>query len=293
LLAVVTFGAFLPAEAAAMRDTSEAASRSSQPDVVFVDLPVADEDYSTSRNCPLSIPQPPGELVDEPIEEYKTHRVAVDEDGNTLFNGMKIVTEDVDKTFKAYLVADGLTELQIQPYAQAKAGPVVKMLGAVANVKFPCSGFVGNERYRGISRAKSTTPELWPAATQNRSQLPNPTPQFDPVVVNVTATDSAGREPNDPNFDGAAKTGRCRAYFGDKPVSGSELVYMGQAVVLDAVERAGGLEKFHTGEANPSDIPPGFIAASQNTPWRCVGGVIYNLQMSGFLSLGFTLLPEG
>lgn len=269
----------LPAEAlAGVASTSE--DNSIQSSVVFFDLPVASADNIGPNKCTMS---------DEGII---VHRVVFNEDGTTSFNNTTINETYFEEEIKPRLNIDRLTELQILPDAQVETKFVVKMLDPLIAARFPCYGFVGNEQYRKIYRTKSTKPELWAAASQNQTQLPNPTPQFDPVVIHVTATDSAAREPNDPNFAGAAKIGRCRAYFGTKPVSGNELVNMVTAVMSDAVERAGGTEKFLSGEAQISDIPTGIIAASENTPWRCVGGVIFNLQVSGIIRLGFTLIPE-
>jgi biopolymer transport protein ExbD len=292
LFTFAVIGAFYPAEAAMQGFTSESASQSSQTGVVFVDLPVYFEDGSNSDNCPLSIPPPFDEPVDEPTEKYKIHKIVVDEDGNTLFNGTKIAVEDFDKTFRALLVADGLTELQIQPYAQAQAGPVLKMLGALMDTGFPCHGFVGNGDYAQIFRAKAAGARPWPQTMPDFVHLLGRAPNIDPVAIHITSTDSVGREPNDPQYAGAALGGRCRAYFGNKPVSNKEMVSIVTATMRSAYDRAMVVQKQKNEPVEPEMLPDGLILTTPTTPWRCVGGIVYNLQLSGFIRVGFGLIPN-
>jgi biopolymer transport protein ExbD len=292
LLALLTFGAFLPAKAAATENTSETASHFSQPSVVFVDLPVAYADGSNPDNCPLSIPPAFDEPAEEPTDNYKIHKIGVDEDGNTLFNGMKIAAEDFDKAVKTYLVADGLTQLQIQPYAQAQAGPVLKMLGALMDTGFPCHGFVGNWNYAQIFKAKAASAGPWPQTKPDFLHLLDQAPKIDPVAIHITSTDVVGREPSDPQYAGAALDGRCRAYFGNKPVSNKELVSSVTATMRSAYDRAMTVQRKKNETVESEMLPDGLILTTPTTPWRCVGGIVYNLQLSGFIRVGFGLIPD-
>ena len=50
------------------------------------------------------------------------------------------------------------------------------------------------------------------------------------------------------------------------------------------VKRAGGAEALR---ADPEKVPQVHIRADVNAPWRCVAGAIYNVQVSGYPTVGF------
>jgi biopolymer transport protein ExbD len=50
----------------------------------------------------------------------------------------------------------------------------------------------------------------------------------------------------------------------------------------------GGIEPYEPSE----DLPEAHIRADINTPWRCVGGAIYTMQMAGFPKVGFISQPD-
>ena len=281
---VTAFAMFISPEAGAAEGTKAADEKSLQPSVVFVDLPIANEDGTRLDNCPG--------FTNEPIEGLKIHRIVVDEVGNTLFDAKKITEDNFEREFKAGLPADGLTEIQIWPNPQAKAKFVLKTLDPLMKTEFRCYGFVNNEKYRQIFRSKSAHARSLPFELVDLSILPNRAPTFDPIVVIITSTDIAGREPNDPNFAGSALEGRCRAYYGGKPVSSKELVDLASAAYNSAIDKAVGVEEIRSRfvhEILPAGVlPDGHIVADPNTPWRCVGGVIFNFQISGFLGIPTT-----
>jgi biopolymer transport protein ExbD len=54
---------------------------------------------------------------------------------------------------------------------------------------------------------------------------------------------------------------------------------------LDAiVKRAGGPEALRD---NPDMVPQVHIRGDVEAPWRCVAGAIYNVQISGYPTVGF------
>ena len=58
---------------------------------------------------------------------------------------------------------------------------------------------------------------------------------------------------------------------------------------LDAiVKRAGGPQALL---ANPDQIPQVHIRGDVNAPWRCIAGAIYNVQISGYPTVGFITNP--
>ena len=111
------------------------------------------------------------------------------------------------------------------------------------------------------------------------------------LLITVTTTDDAGRSPSTVNtaFTGASRNGECRVFINNTtPVTNDEL-YDQAFNRLDAiVQRAGGIEAL---VANPENIPQVHIRADVNTPWRCVAGAIYNVQIAGYPTVGFISNP--
>ncbi|MCZ8172095.1 MAG: biopolymer transporter ExbD, partial [Brevundimonas sp.] len=105
------------------------------------------------------------------------------------------------------------------------------------------------------------------------------------LLLTVTTTDAGGRSAGDPDYEGANLGGECRIYFNNTtPVDSVEL--RDQAFKrLDAiVKRAGGPEAL---KDNPDLIPQVHIRGDVNAPWRCIAGAIYNVQISGYPTVGF------
>ena len=109
------------------------------------------------------------------------------------------------------------------------------------------------------------------------------------LLLTVSTTDDAGRSAGDPGFEGASLGGECRIYFNNiTPVDSVEL--RDQAFKrLDAiVKRAGGPEALRD---NPELVPQVHIRGDVNAPWRCIAGAIYNVQISGYPTVGFISTP--
>jgi biopolymer transport protein ExbD len=109
------------------------------------------------------------------------------------------------------------------------------------------------------------------------------------LLLTVTTTDQAGRSAGEPGYEGASRYGQCRIYFNNiTPVNSQEL--RDQAFKrLDAiVKREGGPEALR---ANPDKVPQVHIRGDVNTPWRCIAGAIYNVQISGYPTVGFISNP--
>ena len=109
------------------------------------------------------------------------------------------------------------------------------------------------------------------------------------LLLTVSTTDAAGRSAGEPGFEGASRSGQCRVYFNNiTPVTSDEL--RDQAFDrLDAiVQRAGGAEAIMQ---DPDQIPQVHIRGDVNAPWRCVAGAIYNVQASGYPTVGFISNP--
>ncbi|WP_200844721.1 MULTISPECIES: biopolymer transporter ExbD [unclassified Novosphingobium] len=109
------------------------------------------------------------------------------------------------------------------------------------------------------------------------------------LLLTVSTTDSGGRTAGEPGYQGASRGGECRIYFNNvTPVTSEEL--RDQAFKrLDAiVKREGGPQALM---ANPELIPQVHIRGDVQAPWRCVAGAIYNVQVSGYPTVGFITNP--
>jgi len=109
------------------------------------------------------------------------------------------------------------------------------------------------------------------------------------LLLAVATTDGAGRSAGDPGYEGSARTGECRIYFNNiTPVTSDELRDMAFKRLDAIVKRAGGAEALR---ADPEKVPQVHIRADVNAPWRCVAGAIYNVQVSGYPTVGFISNP--
>ncbi len=109
------------------------------------------------------------------------------------------------------------------------------------------------------------------------------------LLLTVSTTDEGGRSAGEPGYSGASRGGECRIYFNNiTPVTSEEL--RDQAFKrLDAiVKREGGPEALRD---NPEKVPQVHIRGDVNAPWRCIAGAIYNVQISGYPTVGFISNP--
>ncbi|WP_294212583.1 biopolymer transporter ExbD [uncultured Sphingomonas sp.] len=84
-----------------------------------------------------------------------------------------------------------------------------------------------------------------------------------------------------------APDGACQVYWGVTPVTHQELLDRAVAKLKADIDRQGG-------PGNPDlELPEAHIRADVNTPWKCVAGTIYNMQMAGFAKVGFISQPKG
>ncbi|OYW84197.1 MAG: biopolymer transporter ExbD, partial [Sphingobium sp. 32-64-5] len=66
-----------------------------------------------------------------------------------------------------------------------------------------------------------------------------------------------------------------------------ELLDRAVAKLKADIEKAGGVENM-----TPEDLPEVHIRGDINTPYRCIGGTIFNMQMAGFPKVGFISQPD-
>jgi biopolymer transport protein ExbD len=109
------------------------------------------------------------------------------------------------------------------------------------------------------------------------------------LLLTVSTTDAAGRSAGDPGYEGTSRNGECRIYFNNiTPVDSAELRDMAFKRLDNIVKREGGPEALRD---NPDKIPQVHIRGDVNAPWRCIAGAIYNVQISGYPTVGFISNP--
>lgn len=107
-------------------------------------------------------------------------------------------------------------------------------------------------------------------------QLKLPNVVFDPTTtkpenVSLSVTKDSG--------------GNCAVYWGMTKVNQQELLDRAVAKLKAEIARQGGV-------GNPDlELPEAHVRGDVDTPWRCIGGAIYNMQMAGFAKVGFISEP--
>ncbi|MEO8723723.1 MAG: biopolymer transporter ExbD [Sphingobium sp.] len=84
-----------------------------------------------------------------------------------------------------------------------------------------------------------------------------------------------------------AANGECQVYWNLTRVSSSELLKRGITKLKADIDKAGGVANM-----DPTDLPEVHIRGDINTPYRCIGGTIYTMQMAGFPKVGFISQPD-
>jgi biopolymer transport protein ExbD len=125
-----------------------------------------------------------------------------------------------------------------------------------------------------------------------------PVVQYEPVkakrenmLLSVTTTDISGRDPGMDGYEGAHPGGECRVYWNVSPVDSNELVEKATDHMKKQIEILGGEEILKSPDFKPEDLPEAHIRGDVNTPYRCIGGVIYSMQRAGFVRIGFVSSP--
>ena len=108
------------------------------------------------------------------------------------------------------------------------------------------------------------------------------------LQLTVSTTDAEGKTAGiiRSGFTGAERSGECRVYFNNITPVDSEELYNQAFERLDAIvsNYPGGAEAIID---DPEAIPQVHIRADKNAPWKCVAGVIYNVQAAGYPIVGF------
>ena len=81
--------------------------------------------------------------------------------------------------------------------------------------------------------------------------------------------------------------GSCQVYWNLTRVNSSELLDRAVAKLKADIEKAGGVANLTL-----EDLPEVHIRGDINTPYRCIGGTIYTMQIAGFPKVGFISQPD-
>ena len=80
--------------------------------------------------------------------------------------------------------------------------------------------------------------------------------------------------------------GSCGIYWNLTRVNSKELLDRAVKKLEDEIERVGGVENI-----TEENMPEAHIRGDINTPYKCVGGAVYNMQRAGFARVGFISEP--
>jgi biopolymer transport protein ExbD len=83
-----------------------------------------------------------------------------------------------------------------------------------------------------------------------------------------------------------AESTACEVYWGQTPVDSRQLLDLGQKKLEKLLEDIGGPQNI-----TEENFPEVHIRGDVNTPYQCIGGVIYTMQYAGFQKIGFISEP--
>lgn len=91
-------------------------------------------------------------------------------------------------------------------------------------------------------------------------------------------------KPENVSLSVMAADGKCEVFWNTSKVTHDELLERAVSKLKGVVDRLGS-------NLTPDDIPEVHIRGDVNTPYRCIGGTVYTMQMAGFVKVGFISEP--
>lgn len=118
-------------------------------------------------------------------------------------------------------------------------------------------------------------------------ELKLPDVVFEPTTTKPENVLLSVRAP-DTNGDGVpdANSTACEVYWGQTLVDSRELLKKGQDKLEQLLKDIGGVQN-----VTEDNFPEVHIRGDINTPYQCIGGVIYTMQYAGFQKIGFISEP--
>ncbi|GAC1582933.1 MAG: biopolymer transporter ExbD [Sphingomicrobium sp.] len=80
--------------------------------------------------------------------------------------------------------------------------------------------------------------------------------------------------------------GTCEVYWSLTKMNSKDLLDRAVKKLKDEVDRVGGVQNI-----TEDNMPEAHIRGDINTPYRCIGGAIYTMQLAGFARVGFISQP--
>jgi len=114
-----------------------------------------------------------------------------------------------------------------------------------------------------------------PVVTQ-QIELKLPKVQFEPTIT----------KPENVSLQVRGNASGCEVYWGMTRVGPDELLNKAVKKLKDEIDRQGGPA------AAGLELPEVHIRGDINTPYSCIGGAIFTMQMAGFVKVGFISEPE-
>ena len=81
--------------------------------------------------------------------------------------------------------------------------------------------------------------------------------------------------------------GECQVYWGMQRVTSRQLLARARTKLEDLIKQVGGVEN-----VTEENMPEAHIRGDVNTPFRCIGGTMFTMQMAGFQRIGFISEPD-
>ena len=82
------------------------------------------------------------------------------------------------------------------------------------------------------------------------------------------------------------EAGGCAVYWGTQKVDGQQLLDMAVAKLEADIAKVGGVENM-----TEETMPEVHIRGDVNTPYKCIGGAVFQMQRAGFSRVGFISEP--
>jgi len=83
-----------------------------------------------------------------------------------------------------------------------------------------------------------------------------------------------------------APDGSCEVYWNLTKVDSQQLLDRGVKKLEDQIKAVGGVENI-----TEENMPEAHIRGDVDTPYKCIGGAVYNMQRAGFARVGFISEP--
>ena len=80
--------------------------------------------------------------------------------------------------------------------------------------------------------------------------------------------------------------GSCEVYWNLTPINSEDLLDRGVKALEDQIAAVGGVDNI-----TDENMPEVHIRGDINTPYKCIGGVVYTMQRAGFARVGFISQP--